>query len=154
MLIDPKPPIRAILLEHLEAGLFGQPVQFRAHKVMDVAQSLATVPPIEQEIRRVDFVRIQSGQWPGDDPAAQPGAVQKIPYREGKPTGRRQQPPDFTQDRQPQFFRWQVMEYRESQHPLEGAGGGSDPRWPGRIGEVGSHELIGWRPQCCPPLIQ
>ena len=154
MLVEPEPPVRVILLEHLEAGPFGQPVEFRAHKVVDVAQSLASVPPIEQEIRRVDFVRIQSGLRPGDDPTAQPGPVQKVPYREGKPTGGRQQPPDFTQDRQPQFFRWQVMQYRESQHPLEGAGGGSYPPWPARIGEVGSEELIGRRPQCCRPLIQ
>jgi len=57
MLIQPKPPIRLILLENLEAGPFGQPVQFLAREVMDVTQSLASVAPVEQEIRRVDLVR-------------------------------------------------------------------------------------------------
>ncbi len=74
-LVQPKPPIRVILLKHLEAGLVGQPVEFLVHKVMHIAQSFASVSPIEQKIRRVDIVRTQSGLRPGDNPAAHPGAI-------------------------------------------------------------------------------
>ncbi len=114
---------------------------------MDVAQSLAAVPPIKEEIPRVDLVVVQSCLRPGDDPAAEPGAVQKIPYRQGERASRRQQPPNLAQDSQPQFFRRQVMQDREGQHPLEGAGAGRDPLRPGRIGEVGADELKARRTQ-------
>ncbi len=46
-LVQPKAPIRVILLQDLEAGLFGQPMQFLAHKVMHITQSTASVTPIE-----------------------------------------------------------------------------------------------------------
>jgi len=153
-LVQPKPSIRVVLFENLEAGRFGQAVQFLIHKAMDVAQSLASVSPIEKEICRADLVCAQSGLRPGDDSAAQPGAVQKIPHRKGKRTRRRQQSPDFTYDLQPQFVSRQVMQYRESQHPLEGAGCGRDQVGPARIGKVRSDKLKGRRSHSRDPLVQ
>ena len=106
-----------------KTDLIGQPGQFFLTEMVQIAQALATVPPIQQVVAWFNIVLVQIGCLPGLNPGAQSLAVQKLPFRMDEFSTRSQELAHSAQNLQVKLVGRQMVEGGEGQDQIERTSG-------------------------------